>query len=230
MAICKFGGGITGIRGTLGGNTFSANTNGAFVRQWSRVHNPQTISQAVNRYYWSYIPSLWRALTSGQRTDWNDYGAANALTNKLGETYYRTGYQWFAHCAQNLYVIGGTPPTDAPVDPAPAAVTPTSVYYDDDGALGRCSVNFNEGDFDGYWLVCMFRPIIAYAPMSAPSGYSLLAGNFEPAGTTVNYIVYHNIKWGSPQLGWTGFWHVFTGDTQGLRSAAWATTLDFSET
>jgi hypothetical protein len=228
MAIVKFGGGVAGIRGTLAGNVFTANRNGAYVRQWSRVHNPKTLFQTVNRMSASLIPTAWRNLDPGQRLDWNDYGKTHVLQNALGEDYYRTGFQWFFHCSQNLSVCGGTPPTDAPTVAAPATVACTLFSYDDAGFLGNCTVYFDSADFAGLWLVFMFRPIPYSGNMSCPSGYTRIGGVYEPAGGQVNATIPHNFHFGNPQVGWRGFVRIYTMDTQGLRSAPWAASADYT--
>jgi len=228
MAIVRFGGGVAGIRGTLAGNVFSANSNGAFVRQWSRVHNPKTLWQTVNRMAAAAIPNAWRALLPAQRGDWNTYAAAHPLQNALLEKYYRTGFQWFFHCSQNLTVCGGTPPTDAPTVGAPTAVACTSFSYDDSGALGNCTVYFDSADFAGLWAVFAFRPIPYSGNMSCPSGYHVFGGRYEPPGNQYNAILTHNIFFGGAQLGWRGFVRIYTMDNQGLRSAPWAASADYT--
>lgn len=227
MAIVKFGGGLSGIRGTLAGNVFTANGNGAYVRPWSRVHNPKSLAQTINRISASLFPSAWRALTSGERDDWNTYGAATALKNALGDKYYRNGWQWFWHCCQNIAVCGGTPPTTAPTVAAPATVVCTDFTYNNVGLLGNCTVTFDSADFTGLWAVFMFRPIPYSGNMSCPSGYRLLAGVYEPAGDQVNAIIPHNAVFGVPQDGWRGFVRLITMDNQGLRSAPWAANADY---
>jgi len=228
MAIIKCGGGVTGIRGMLGGNVFSANINGQYARTWTPAHNPKTLSQTINRMYAGTIPTLWHNLSDGQRTDWNDYGKAHVLTNPLNELYKRNGFQWFFHCCQNLMVVGGTPPTDAPTDPAPATIDCATADYDDGGLLGHVVLNFAEHAFDGYWLVFMFYPKVSTGVMSCPSNYALLRGDNSPAGTSVNGVIKHNQIWGTAQLGWRGFFRAITMDYFGLRSAPWATSADFA--
>jgi hypothetical protein len=175
------------------------------------------------------IPGLWRDLDSGTKGDWNDYGKAHWLTNSLSEPYRRNGFQWFFHCAQNLMVCAGLPPTAAPTVAAPATVVCTSVDYDNDGLLGRCQVNFDHTLFAGLWIVITFRPMVYSGNMSCPSGYHLMRGHYEPSVDYENTILEHNYVFGSPQLGWRGFWYVYTMDTQGLRSAAWSTSKDYTE-
>jgi len=228
MAIVKFGGGVAGIRGTLAGNVFTANKNGAYVRQWSRVHNPKTLWQTVNRMFASLIPSAWRDLDPQQRTDWNDYGAAHVLQNPLLVDYYRTGYQWFFHCYQNLAVCGGTPPTDAPTVAAPTTVPCSLFSYDDANPFGNCTVYFTHEDFDGLWLVFEFRPIPYSGNMSCPSGYRLLKGRYHPPGGQYNAVLFHNTYFGNAQVGWRGFVRITTMDNQGLRSAPWAASADYT--
>jgi hypothetical protein len=228
MAIVKFGGGVAGIRGTLAGNVYTANGNGAYVRPWTRVHNPKTLSQTINRLYASLYPSSWRALSAQQRADWNAYGVANPLTNKLGEPYSRTGWQWYFHCGQNMAVCGGSAPPDAPTVAAPAAVQCSSFVYDEAGLLGNCTVTFDSADFTGLWCVFLFRPIPYSGNMSCPSGYRTIGGVYEPTGDQMNAVVLVNAIFGPPQEGWRGFVRIHTMDNQGLRSAPWAAAADWT--
>jgi len=228
MAIVKFGGGVAGIRGTLAGNVYTANGNGAYVRPWSRVHNPKTLYQTINRLSVSLLPSAWRDLSSGDRADWNAYGVAHPLTNKLGETYKRTGWQWFVHCGQNMSVVGGAAPATAPTVPAPAAVQCSEFVYDHTGLFGNCTVRFDSADFTGLWIVFLFRPIPYSGNMSCPSGYRTIGGGYEPPYDQFNAVLLVNAFFGAPQVGWRGFVRIHTMDNQGLRSAAWAASADWT--
>ena len=231
MAIVKYGGGIVGIRGTTGGNTFSANTNGNYVKTWARPRNPRSYGQTLNRYLYQQWPAAWRALSDEQRTDWNDYAALHPLTNSLGEEYYRSGFQWFTHCNQNLIVTEGTPIADAPVGEQPDTIEPNSLTYDDSGVPYTVAVNFDEHAFDGVFIVIFAHVLPFSGNMSWPTRYDLLRYLYDPGEgvTLVDSWSQHAAKYGPPQLGYKWFAHVVTQTTEGLRSSPWPASIEYTK-
>jgi hypothetical protein len=230
MAIVTFGGGVTAIRGLLGGNVFSANKSGAFVRNWAAVHNPQTIGQEYMRAYTANMPALWAALSDGQRTDWNDYGDAHPLTNPLNQTYYRTGFQWMCHCNLHLLKWGGSLAPTAPTVAAPATRNPNSFTYEFSGGSHHVTIDFDADLFADAWALISFYPIPYGVNMSWPTGYYLLRAVYDPdpADTAISFWLAHTQKFGDPQDGWKGFVRVCTGDTQGLQSQPWEAATTFT--
>jgi len=96
MALIKFGGGIVGMSGSIAGNTFARNHYGSYARARTKPINPNTAMQQACRSALSFLTNYWaQTLTSAQRTAWNLYGSSVAMTNKLGETVYLTGFNHF---------------------------------------------------------------------------------------------------------------------------------------
>lgn len=125
MAIIKIGAPLSGIRGTLGGITYSENGSGPYAKQWSAPVNPRTDGQAAERGFLSRMPALWAALTDAQRADWRTFAAdpAQEKTNSLGEAYYASGYNWFCQCNVSLLRVGRATITTFPTQAQPAAPT-----------------------------------------------------------------------------------------------------------
>jgi len=128
MAIIKVGAPLAGIRGTLGGITYSENGSGTYAKQWSRPSNPRTPHQTVERGFLARMPSLWGALSDAQRADWRTFAAdpAQEKTNPLGEAYYASGYNWFCQCSVSLLRVGR-----ATLKPAPTQAQPAPPTIDD---------------------------------------------------------------------------------------------------
>jgi len=102
--LIKFGGGVLDARGSIGGNTFSRNRYGAYVRSRVVPVNPQTGRQSAARAIMSTVSKNWfDALSDAQRTAWNDYAAAMPETNKLGETIHFSGFNQY--CKSNAAAI-----------------------------------------------------------------------------------------------------------------------------
>ena len=123
MAIVKIGAPLAGIRGTLGGITYSENGASVYAKQWSKPSNPRTPKQTRERSYLSSIPALWAALTDVQRAAWRTFAAdpAQELTNSLGETYYASGYNWFTKCNVRLLRLSLSTISAVPTQARPAA-------------------------------------------------------------------------------------------------------------
>ncbi len=96
MALLKFGGGITEMRGSAGGNTYSRNRFGAYMRNRTKPVNPNTDRQGVVKAAMAFLTDRWsQTLTANQRTAWNLYGSSVAMLNRLGETIYLTGFNHY---------------------------------------------------------------------------------------------------------------------------------------
>lgn len=96
MALIKLGGGVTDIRGSMGGNTFSRSKAGNYLRSNKKPVNPRSSLQVTRRANTAYLMKYWsNSLTEQQRTDWRAYAAGTAWTNKLGETIENSGLSAF---------------------------------------------------------------------------------------------------------------------------------------
>jgi len=116
MALIKYGGGIVQMSGSIAGNTFARNHYGNYVRARTKPINPNTPGQQECRAALALLTTLWsQTLTAAQRTAWNLYGSSVAMTNKLGETVYLTGFNHFIRSNNVMARFGGTPIAAGPV-------------------------------------------------------------------------------------------------------------------
>lgn len=96
MALVKFGGGITEMRGSIAGNVFSRNRYGAYVRARTVPVNPNTARQQAVKAAIATLTDRWpNILTAVQRTAWNLYASSVGMKNKLGETIFLSGFNHF---------------------------------------------------------------------------------------------------------------------------------------
>lgn len=125
MAIAKYVAPLAGLRGTVGGLTYSENLAGPYVKLWSGPSNPRTAGQQVERGFMGSMAELWRATTAAEKIGWNIFAAlpAQELTNSLGEAYYISGFGWFCKCNIRLLRVGRTPRSSWPTVARPAAPT-----------------------------------------------------------------------------------------------------------
>lgn len=148
MAKVTFGAGVSGIRGSVGGATFSGNKSGPYVRLRSKGSNPRSMSQQPVRSSLSRLGADWRGMTQSLRDDWDSYAAlpAQELTDSLGESYYASGWNWFCNINQNRSTTGQLSTTAVPTAAVPAApTTPTLTLVPT--ATGFSSATFASAQF-----------------------------------------------------------------------------------
>ena len=105
-ALILFGGGVSELRGSIGGTTFSRNSSGAYARNRTKPVNPNTTSQSRVRTLFSAIAQMWRGLSESDRLTWINLAPTFARVNRLGQTIPLTGFQFFQKCNSNLHQSG----------------------------------------------------------------------------------------------------------------------------
>jgi len=95
MATVVFGGLVSEVRGSIGGDTFSRNRYSAYVRQRTKPVNPNTPKQVMRRNWLNTCQQGWKTLTSTQQDAWNNYALGVTFTNAHGNTYSLNGQMLF---------------------------------------------------------------------------------------------------------------------------------------
>ena len=108
MAKIKFGMMMTDASGKLGGQVFSKNRGGAYVRTKVTPTNPQTSAQSTIRGIFASISSRWSSLTDAQRASFNGFVQAYARTDIFGDLRNPSGKSLFQRLNQNLEISGQT--------------------------------------------------------------------------------------------------------------------------
>lgn len=86
MASILLGGGVTDIRGSIGGSTFSRNAAGNYIRARMKPVNKRSERQVARRANLAYLATYWsKGLSEQQRADWRAYAAGTIWTNRLGQ-------------------------------------------------------------------------------------------------------------------------------------------------
>lgn len=200
LAIFTSGPAVAAISGSVGGNTFSHNKGGAYVRQRSVPTNPTSERQTAVRTAFGTCASYWTDLTASQQTAWAQYAATHPVLNALGQSVLISGLAMFCSCNARLIDAGEslvvTPPAgDAPTAPATLTVAP----LDDESATYTYAGTVPA---DGFLVIYQTIPappgadpnfnqarLVEYvAAASATSPYS---GSTRPAvaGQTANFYV-----------------------------------------
>ena len=105
-------------RGSIGGVTFSRARGGAYVRGRVTPTDPITSRRSAVRALLTDLAQRWsQVLTSSQRDGWRDYAALTPDTNRVGATFYPSGFNRFVGGNSLLLQAGGTYVDNAPLTP-----------------------------------------------------------------------------------------------------------------
>lgn len=117
MAIVRFGGGISEMRGSIDGVVFSRTRAGAIARNRISPVQPNTGFQSSVRSQFAVAVGAWKSVVTAEQADgWADFGQSLSRLNALGEAYVPAGRQIFIESAMNRQRIGTALLTDAPID------------------------------------------------------------------------------------------------------------------
>ena len=107
--LVKFGGGILDARGSVGGNVYSRNRYGNYVRSRTAPVNPSSARQQLVRSIMSSLVSHWsETLTAAQRTAWATYADSINMVNKLGESITLSAFNHYIRSNMAILNVGGT--------------------------------------------------------------------------------------------------------------------------
>lgn len=198
MAKIKWGMIVTDGRNKLGGQVFSKNRAGAYIRTKVTPVNPKTSFQMASRQLLGALSSAWSTLTSAQREAWNSVVEEWQKTDIFGDLRKPTGKNLFTGLNKNRADIGGAvqnlPPEKVEI-PIISTFRAEFKIGDKELSVGIATVP-----------VGMALQISATPPMSAGTSFaknqlrvigSVPAGAFVP---TDAWILYQD-RFGEPVLG-----------------------------
>lgn len=135
---------VTHASGKIGGMVAAHNRGGLYLRGWGIPTNPNTFAQNMVRVALGFLAGRWGTLTDAQREGWRIYGLNVPTTNRLGDTIYLTGQQWYIACNTVQLRAGFGPVDDAPTTYYMDALSPVSVAAT--GASPNINVTFDTTD------------------------------------------------------------------------------------
>lgn len=116
MASVRFGAGIVDARGSISGQVFSRNANGAYIRARTAPTQPNTPAQTAQRIQFGSRSSSFATLTDAQVEAWDAAakGELGAYTNRLGIPSQYTGAQLYNSLNGILDALGEARISDPP--------------------------------------------------------------------------------------------------------------------
>lgn len=178
MAKIKFGMFMTDARGKVGGQVFSKNRGGAYVRTKVTPSNARTSRQVFIRSLLASISQNWSTLTASQRNSFNESVTSWATTDIFGDSRNPSGKSLFTKLNVNLVNSGQEQVTVAPNKIDIPVIGITSAIAD----ISVKEITLTaSGSFAGGACV-----VFATAPQSA--GTNFFKGKYRQIATRVDNV------------------------------------------
>lgn len=142
MAKIKFGMMMTDARNKLGGQVFSKNRGGAYVRTKVTPSNAQTSFQTAVRSILTFFAQSWRTLTANQITAWNNAVSDFTGTDIFGDVKTPSGENLYIRLNANLAKVGEPAISDPPLPQNVSPLTGLAVAASAGG--GTVAITANE--------------------------------------------------------------------------------------
>lgn len=198
MAKIKFGMMMTDARGKLGGQVFSKNRAGAYVRTKVTPSNPRTSTQMASRSILGTLSASWSGLTDAQRRAWNSAVNDWQKTDIFGDSRKPTGKNLFTGLNKELLQSGQSQIALPPEKEVMPEVTISSANL---LLVGEKFEIATSGDATGLKIQVSATP-----PMSAGTSFiddKLRVVSYENGGSNSTLDVYgaYIAKFGVPTAG-----------------------------
>lgn len=164
MALVKYSGLVTAMKGKIGGSVMAGGSGGATMRQNKYGNSKQSANFQRQKARVSSISQAWRQLTDTQRNAWNAVSSEFPTTNKWGEPRFPSGYELFQRLNITRLAVNEQMLIVPPAPPSFPALLSTSwntpdqylfspqraYYFSHDSSTGYYNVlNSNALSFDG---------------------------------------------------------------------------------
>jgi hypothetical protein len=118
------------VSGKVGGDVFSHNRSGPYVRNGATPVNRQTDAQDAIRSALASASSSWKRLTEGQRQAWEAYAANNPIMNRVGRSVRLAGNAAHVQINGRRIYLGSTELVAPPTAGAPDGLLTVSATWD----------------------------------------------------------------------------------------------------
>jgi hypothetical protein len=186
MALIQYGLGVTQISGRVGGQIYSHNRGGPYVRNGTIPTDPESQAQSDQRGRLGSLSTIWvNTLTQTQRDGWDVYANAVPWINRLGASTRLTGLQMFQRTNTLILQAGKTRIDDAPtllITGGPVICTYGATEGPDDIVVGSAGDPFEANTDDD--LLIFFQGTPRTLATNYMGGPYLFLGTIEGDSVT----------------------------------------------
>lgn len=130
MALIRPGGLVGQISGRLGGDVYSHNRYGQYVRTGTNPITSTTSYALAAKARMTATSQGWQSLSAALKLAWNAWATTNPTINRLGESIHLTGHAAYVGINTRLLACGVAGITAPPIEPAPLPLVSLTLVAD----------------------------------------------------------------------------------------------------
>lgn len=227
MALLVPGAVVSVLSGKLGGTVFARNRGGAYARSYAIPTRVTSDTAQIVKAAFTAASRGYANLSAAQIAAWDQYGAENPVSNRIGQLITLKGQSWYVGCNSRLIITGDTPIDLPPILPSPVIAVASGAAVDVSDGTAEIDVAAHAEDANIRVIIYAARSVSAgkrYVDNLYTTVYYSAAG---ASGTTLSFGSQLIAKLGSLQAGVTyHFKVVMQDDRTGLISAPqWLSTV-----
>ena len=199
MAKIRFGMMMTDARNKLGGQVFSSNRGGSYIRTLVIPKNPRSVAQQQQRYYLSNFSKSWKSLSQTQIASWVNAVANWAKNDVFAQTRTPTGKNLYTKLNINLANIGVAAIDDPPT---PASLTEINGFGISAATPTTMTLAWSSGAIPAAenWLVSATKCMSSGA-FFLKNQYRVIENLAPATATGVSIYTAYAAKFGAPIVG-----------------------------
>jgi hypothetical protein len=227
MALLVPGPLVSVLSGKVGGTVFARNRGGAYARAYAI---PTRVTSTEAQYIKAAFTAASRGyanLTTGAIAAWDQYGAENPVSNRIGQLITLKGQSWYVGCNARLIRSGDTPIGLPPILPSPVIALASAAACDVSDGTAEIAIAAHPDDASIKVLVYAARSVSAGKRYVDNLYTGVYISNAGDSGTTLDFGTELQAKLGTMQAGVTYHFKVVMLDVRtGLVSAPqWLSTV-----
>lgn len=130
MALIRTGGVVGQISGGLGGDVFSRNRYGSYVRARTVPITSTTEAAMSAKARMTIATQAWQGLSAARKLSWKEWGLNNPTINRIGQQIHLTGHASYVGVKIRTLIAGTGAINDPPITPAPYGLESLSLAAD----------------------------------------------------------------------------------------------------
>jgi hypothetical protein len=203
MAKALFGPTVVGLRGTIGGITFSANKSGPYAKAFGRPPYSAGPKMQLPRGLLVSTARAYAALTPAEKAAWKAYALAPVEPDydPWGSLRYLSGFQWWQRAGLRRQGMGDPPTVTVPTTAmtAPAGCTLTAGHP---GAVLTIALAWTGGTFGANQYATAYIAIRSGGGLQySTTGYLSMLQTKTPGNTGENITAAVYAAFGDPPVG-----------------------------
>jgi hypothetical protein len=228
MAIIKLGETVVGLRGTIGGITFSQNGSGTYAKKLAHPVRKNTVLQAARRSSFSQCRQDWAAVTPAQYADWDALAIAPPEIdhNSLGDVILINASHWHTRVNMRRLQAGQAIERECPVNSGVAAPDSFGLtIYITSNLVDDSTFEYTEDDFDGFYAALFLAFANSTVRTVQSTGYRCVWCTSIEGDTSTRINEELVATFGTLTAGQNIFGRLYKQSTTGIRSTYQATNV-----